>query len=600
MKKRVKKLIPLLLTLVLLLTTVPLVEAKALDLPEFKIDITKDFADANFLKAVREALGKGPSDRIYTTDVSKLKSLNVASKGISSLDGIRYFSSLEELKCENNNLTTLDVSKNTKLKVLHCWINNLTSLDVSKHAALVELYCDKNKLSSLDVTNNPNLKILHCFNNNIKSLDLSQNINLERLACHETKMTSLDVRKNTKLGVLFCDNNNLTTLDLSKNTKLTFLRCGPNKLTSLNLSNNPELTELYCNNNNLTSLDLSENTKLEKLWCSGAQLTTLDVSKNKALKVLKCNNNYFPSETAIVGLNKPQLDTFEFNPQASTPSAPKSFEAKPGDKKVSLSWSLPDYGGTDAITSYEVSNNDGAAWLAIGNTNSYTFTGLINGQSYNFKIRAVNNNGKGLEAETKSTPVAKKEAFYKNASSWAIPELEKAYDANLIPDRLIGVDMTKPISREEFAELSVKLYETSTGWLIKVMRDNPFTDTTNYQILKAYEVGITDGTSATKFSPEVLITREQCAAMLYRAIQGIDPDANYSIVGIPDFPDQKYIANWAIEATKYMSKLGIILGNNQGEFMPKPLNNVHKASGYGMASREAAVLMAIRTFEKIK
>ena len=88
--------------------------------------------------------------------------------------------------------------------------------------------------------------------------------------------------------------------------------------------------------------------------------------------------------------------------------------------------------------------------------------------------------------------------------------------------------------------------------------------------------------------------------MLYRAIKEIAPNADYSIAEIEDFPDQTNISSWAVEGTKYMSKLGIILGNTQGEFMPKPLTKAHETSGYGMAAREAAVLMAIRTFEKIK
>ena len=160
--------------------------------------------------------------------------------------------------------------------------------------------------------------------------------------------------------------------------------------------------------------------------------------------------------------------------------------------------------------------------------------------------------------------------------------------------------MKKSINREEFAELAVQLYETATGKTILVTGTNPFTDTTNDQILKAYQVGITAGTSDTTFSPNVLITREQCATMLYRAIKAIAPNADYSTAGIPDFPDQAHIASWAVEGTKYMSKLGIILGDTKGYFMPRPLTAEHETSGYGMASREAAVLMAIRTFEKIK
>lgn len=188
---------------------------------------------------------------------------------------------------------------------------------------------------------------------------------------------------------------------------------------------------------------------------------------------------------------------------------------------------------------------------------------------------------------------------WSTASSWAKAELQEAADAGLIPDILKGADMTKPINREEFAELSVLLYEQVTGKASEPISPNPFKDTTNPQILKAYKLGITTGTSDTTFSPERLINREQCAAMLFRAIKAINPDSNYSIEGVKDFPDQKHISSWAIEATKYMSKIGIINGDTNGNFMPKATTTAEEAAGYGMATREQAIALSLRTFEKV-
>ncbi len=65
--------------------------------------------------------------------------------------------------------------------------------------------------------------------------------------------------------------------------------------------------------------------------------------------------------------------------------------------------------------------------------------------------------------------------------------------------------MTKPITREEFCELAVLLYEKVTETAAAPVSPNPFTDTTNSQILKAYALGITTGTSTTTFSPNTLI-----------------------------------------------------------------------------------------------
>lgn len=47
----------------------------------------------------------------------------IARKGLTSLKGIEYFTALTELRCNNNQLTTLDVSKNTALTVLWCETN---------------------------------------------------------------------------------------------------------------------------------------------------------------------------------------------------------------------------------------------------------------------------------------------------------------------------------------------------------------------------------------------------------------------------------------------------------------------------------------------
>ncbi|SCG83974.1 S-layer domain protein [Proteiniborus sp. DW1] len=188
---------------------------------------------------------------------------------------------------------------------------------------------------------------------------------------------------------------------------------------------------------------------------------------------------------------------------------------------------------------------------------------------------------------------------YSNASNWAKSELDKADDYGLIPSSLKGADMTKPITREEFAELAVKLYEKTTGKTIEPASPNPFTDTTNPEILKAYKVGITAGTSATTFSPKVLISREQLATMLSRGIRAMVPDADFSIDGAPTFNDEKDIAAYALEHVKFMSKNGIIQGSN-GNFMPKAITQTQIAQGYAQATREQAIAMGVRSYEKFK
>ena len=215
------------------------------------------------------------------------------------------------------------------------------------------------------------------------------------------------------------------------------------------------------------------------------------------------------------------------------------------------------------------------------------------------RMRYTHNGSASVGAMTSewSNVVSVNTPSWSNASTWATKELKNASDLGLIPDILKGADMTKPITREEFCELSVLLYEKVTKTTASPASSNPFTDTTNKQILKAYALGITTGTSATTFSPKTLINREQCAAMLFRAIKAISPDTDYSVTGVKDFPDQKKISQWAVDATKYMSKLGIIKGDSSGNFMPKATTTAQTAAGYGMATREAAILMSVRTYD---
>ncbi len=56
---------------------------------------------------------------------------------------------MTQLKCGNNELTSLDLSKNTALTWLDCSYNELTSLDLSKNTALKGLWCGNNPLQKL-------------------------------------------------------------------------------------------------------------------------------------------------------------------------------------------------------------------------------------------------------------------------------------------------------------------------------------------------------------------------------------------------------------------------------------------------------------------
>ena len=184
------------------------------------------FEDPNFLKAllcVQEIVHYNPEGNEcildYLMDVDRNKdgqiSVNEAQDvlglslfdheteeffNIRSMSEIKYFTSLIYLDCDENQLTSLDVSNCTELISLGCGYNQLTSLDVSNNTALTYLYCNNNQLASLDLSNNTALEYLCCFDNQLTELDLSNNTALTELLCHGNSLTKIILPKNHNLN----------------------------------------------------------------------------------------------------------------------------------------------------------------------------------------------------------------------------------------------------------------------------------------------------------------------------------------------------------------------------------------------------------------
>ena len=203
------------------------------------------FPDAKFRNVIN-GYDNNKDGTLSESEAKSVTKLDVYNKGITSLKGVEYFTALTVLWCNNNQLTALDLSKNTALTALYCHQNQLTALDVSKNTALTELDCQWNQLTELDLSKNTALTVLICYNNQLTAFDVSKNTALTTLHCHANQLTALDVSKNTALMDLNCGNNQLTVLDLSKNTALRWLDCGNNQLTELDVSKNTALTYLSC------------------------------------------------------------------------------------------------------------------------------------------------------------------------------------------------------------------------------------------------------------------------------------------------------------------------------------------------------------------
>ena len=332
------------------------------------------FPDEAFRQIVKSQLDTTKDGKLNSDEILSVKELYANDSDIQDLKGVEFFTSLTGLYCFNNQLTTLDMSKNTALKCLACDNNQLTALDMSQNTALKYLYCRDNQLTSLNVSKNTDLLLLDCNNNPLKTLDVSKNTSLSSLSCNNNKLTALDVSKNTLLTALDCSVNLLTTLDISKNTALQYfycvnnrlnsldvskntallgLRCGINQLTSLNVSANTALTVLECETNPISKLDVSHNTALVELDCSVLELTTLDVSHNTALQELYCNDNRL--KTLDVSKNTELTDLgCQFNLLTTLDVS----------KNTALTWI---YCFNNKLTTLDVSHNTALFWLSCYN-----------------------------------------------------------------------------------------------------------------------------------------------------------------------------------------------------------------------------------------
>lgn len=87
----------------------------------------------------------------------------------------------------------------------------------------------------------------------------------------------------------------------------------------------------------------------------------------------------------------------------------------------------------------------------------------------------------------------------------------------------------------------------------------------------AAEHGIVNGISATEFAPNVSITREELATMMYRyaRYKGIDTDSNTGTAGTTVFKDLADVSNWAGTALQWTIRSGLINGMTSTTVVPR-------------------------------
>jgi hypothetical protein len=174
------------------------------------------------------------------------------------------------------------------------------------------------------------------------------------------------------------------------------------------------------------------------------------------------------------------------------------------------------------------------------------------------------------------------------ASQWAVEELSKLYDMDVVP-KLLWSNYRNYITRAELAYLLVSLHERILQTTIVPDGTVDFTDTKGHllesSIRKANFLDIINGISATQFSPDTNTTREQAAKMISVFVEKTKRTSeSFDYFGpLPYYRDARQIGTWAIPFVSYAYENNIMKGADN-------MFNPH-----GLLTREEALVMMYRT-----
>ena len=324
--------------------------------------------------------------RVETDEDGRVTALRL---GVNKLSG--------EIPAELENLTKLQelsFSINTLSGEIPAELGNLTNLeglDLLQNTLSGEIPAELGNLT--------NLQLLYLHSNLLSGeipVELGGLTNLQSLSLSENALSGEipeELGNLTNLQLLYLDSNLLSGKIPAK------------------LGNLTNLEDLFLNRNELSGplpLTLSA---LSQLLVLDIRETTLCAPVNTAFQAWLATIDFKgtvcapPRPPGPVGPPGPGGGG---GPRTSAPDAPRNLLADATDGAVTLMWEAPEDDGGAVITDYEYRIDQRGDWISIGSTaTTHTVTGLVNGTTYVFQVRAVNRVGRsGPSLPAEATPIA--------------------------------------------------------------------------------------------------------------------------------------------------------------------------------------------------
>ena len=173
---------------------------------------------------------------------------------------------------------------------------------------------------------------------------------------------------------------------------------------------------------------------------------------------------------------------------------------------------------------------------------------------------------------------------------WFYPTINYAYNTGLMNGTS---DTLFAPSTNTSRAMIVQLLYNIEGRPAVDTSNNPFTDIPSGKwytsaVLWAYQNGVTTGTSATTFSPDTLVTREQVAVFLYRYMKDYKKAEMAEGADLSTFPDADKISRYSgfAEAVAWANGVGIITGKKNGDdVLLAPLDKAMRSETATMFAR---------------
>ena len=214
----------------------------------------------------------------YTEQITFRTNKNIGEE-IKLEIGIPYASNIEDVKVEGVTLVKQEHDQNSPNYTM---TYQLTSQEVRIIGTVTALNCEENKITSLDISQSPTINTLKCTNNLIEELNTINNRRLYRLFCNYNQIKTLDLSNAKNLAILDCSHNQITTLKVFYE-RIEDINCNSNQIEELNVSNAQSLFNLDCDYNKLTKLTVENNPLLSYLFFDTNYISEISLANNPSL-----------------------------------------------------------------------------------------------------------------------------------------------------------------------------------------------------------------------------------------------------------------------------------------------------------------------------